>query len=84
MIERATDLGRVKRMTSHLPDLQPAGRFCTNLQAVLYNPGDRRPGIMTIFVCPVLLENAEPNALEPALNPRLTLAKLRRLARRIR
>jgi hypothetical protein len=65
MIERATDFGRVKRMTSSLPDLQQAGRFCTKLQAVLYNPGDRRPDILTAAMNPILLENAELNASEP-------------------
>ena len=75
MIKRVTDLGQFKRMTSRLPYLQPAGRFCTNLQAVLYNPGDRRPVIMTLSMSPILLENAELNASEPALNARLTPAE---------
>jgi hypothetical protein len=80
MIERATDFGRVKRMTSSLPDLQQAGRFCTKLQAILYNPGDRRPDILTVAMHPILLENAELNASEPALNARLTLTKRQGLA----
>jgi hypothetical protein len=42
----------IKRVAGAICDVSFAAstttrRFCTKLQTVLYNPGDRRPGILT-------------------------------------